>query len=120
METTTAAAEFIATVTRYFHISSRTRCYRKGLDVKAEIVEAVHWAATAPGCYTEDTERGLRAAFAPICGYRKHILGCRVSGVTISKIRDMSPLQFTQMLADMIDKGVSNAFEAEVYFQAMR
>ena len=119
METTTAASEFTATVTRYFHISSRTRSYRKGLDVKAEIVDAVQLAATVPGYYSEQTQAGLRAAFAPICGYRKHILGCRINGVTISKIREMSPWEFTQMLADMIDKGVSNAFEAELYFQAM-
>jgi hypothetical protein len=119
METMTAAVEFRTTVARYFHINSRTRHYRKGLDVKAEIVEAVQLAATVPGYYSEATQQGLRVAFAAICGYRKHILGCRISGVTISKINDMTPWQFTLMLADMIDKGVSNAFEAELYFQAM-
>jgi hypothetical protein len=120
METTTAAAEFTATVARYFHINSRTRRYRKGLDIKAEIVEAVQLAATVPGYYSEATQQGLRVAFAAICGYRKHILGSRIDGVTISKIRDMTPWQFTQMLGDMIDKGVTNVFEAELYFQAMR
>lgn len=119
METTTAAAEFTTTVARYFHINSRTRRYRKGFDLHAEIAEAVQWAATAPGCYTEATERGLRSAFAPVCGYRKHILGCRARDVTVAKVQAMTPWQLTQMLADMIDKGVSNTFEAELYFQAI-
>jgi hypothetical protein len=119
METTTAAAEFTATVARYFHINSRTRRFRKGLDIKAEIVESVQLAATVQGYYAEGTQAALRLAFAPVCGYRKHIIGCRINGVTVSKIRDMTPWEFTQMLADMIDKGVSNAFEAELYFQAM-
>jgi len=119
METTTAAAEFAATVTRYLHINSRTRLFRRGFDVKAEIVESVLVAATIPGYYVEHTQKALAPAFAAVCGYRKHILGCRINGETVSRIREMSPWQFTQMLADMIDKGVSNAYEAERYFQAM-
>jgi len=74
METTTAAAEFTTTVARYFHMNSRTRRYRKGLDVKAEIVESVQLAATVPGYYTEGTQAALSLAFAPVCGYCKHIL----------------------------------------------
>jgi hypothetical protein len=119
METTTAAAEFTATIARYFHINSRTRRYRKGADMKVEIVEAVQLAATVPGYYSEDTQRALGSAFAAVCGYRKHILGCRINGVTIFKIQEMTPWQFAQMLGDMIDKGVTNVFEAELYFQAM-
>jgi hypothetical protein len=119
METTTAAAEFTATVARYFHINGRTRRFRKGVDLHAEIAQAVELAATLPGYYSESTEAALRGAFAAVCGYQKHILGYRVAGETIAKVQGMTPYRFAQMLSDMIDQGVTNAYEAEQFFKAM-
>jgi hypothetical protein len=117
--TTTASREFAATATRYFSMNSRTRRYRKGADLHAEIAEAVFLAATMPGYYTEATQRALATAYAAVTGYQKHILGYRARPETCRKVAEMSPAQFVGMLADMIDSGVSNMGDAERYFQAM-
>lgn len=118
METQTAT-DFTATVTRYFRVGPRTRRYRNGLDLHAEIVEAVRMAATLPGYYTEGTEQGLRQAFAAVCGYEKHIAGHRIDGRIIAKVNALSPYRFAQMLAAMVDDGVSSAYEAERFFKAL-
>lgn len=117
---TTAGTEFAATAARYFRFSAQTRRFRKGTDLHAEIAEAVHMAATLPGYFSENTQQALRAAFAAVCGYEKHILGYRARPETCAKVAAMSPRQFCQMLADMVDNGVSNQGEAERYFQELR
>jgi hypothetical protein len=117
MDTTTAGTEFATTTARYFHIGPQTRRYRKGADLHADVTEAVHMAATFPGYYSESTQQALRAAFAAVCGYEKHILGYRARPATCARVAAMTPRQFIAMLADMIDKGISNNGQAETYFQ---
>jgi hypothetical protein len=118
--TTTAqitGANFASTAARYFRIGAQSRRYRKGVDLHAEITEAVRMAALFPGYYNEDTQQALRVAFAAVCGYEKHILGYRARPATCAKVAAMSPRQFLAMLADMIDQGISNNGQAETYFQ---
>ena len=118
--TTTQLTETVTeTVTRYFHIGPRTRRFRNGADMHAEIVEAVLTAAQYPGAYAERTEAGLRQAFAAACGYQKHIKGYRVDGTVIAKVNAMTAYQFAKMLDAMIAAGVSNTFEAEAFFKAL-
>jgi hypothetical protein len=118
-QTTATGTEFAATIARYFSMNGRSRRFRAGRDMHAEIAEAVHMAAEVRGYYTEATQEALRVAYAAVCGYEKHILGYRARPETCAKVAAMSPLQFAKMLGQMVDAGVSNQGEAERFFQAM-
>lgn len=116
---TTAGTEFAATMLKNHGIGPRTRRIRDGLNMVTEIVESVERAAYLEGYYGEEKARIFRAAFAPVCGYQKHILGYRAAPHVIAKIQAMSPRQFVMMLADMIDAGVGHMGDAERYFQGL-
>jgi hypothetical protein len=117
---------FTAAVLRYFHIGPRTARYRRAKghrnvqDLHAEIVEAVTYAVTAPGYFTENTQAALRIGWAAVNAYEKHIGGYRATPEVVSKINQMSAFQFVKLLGQMIDAGVSNNGEGERFFQTMR
>lgn len=117
-ETQTAGTEFAEAIRSYFRIGTRTRRYRDGRDMHAEIVEAIEYAQL-PGYYSEGTERALRLAGGALRSYQKHVQGYRLDGDLIARINRMSSYQFTGLLADMIDAGVTNVGEGERYFQGM-
>lgn len=118
-QTITAGTEFAEAVRRYFHIGARTRRYRAGRDMHAAIIEAIE-CAQLPGYYTENTERTLRSASGAVRSYQKHILGFRMDGDLIARINGMTAYQFVNLLAEMVDAGITNVGEGERYFQAMR
>jgi hypothetical protein len=60
--TQTAGQALTAELRRYFHIGPRTRAYRNGLDVKAQMLEAITNALYYPGYYGERTQEILRTA----------------------------------------------------------
>ncbi len=119
-KTSTAGTEFAATILRNFSIGTRTRRYRNGIDLHADIAESITFAAHLPGYHSENTERAYRAAFAAVCGYQKHVLGYRARPETCRKVAEMSPRRFVLMLADMVDAGVACQGDAERYFAGMR
>jgi hypothetical protein len=113
MNTTTA------TLRKYFHISPRTRRFRGNDDLFARMLESVELAATQPGYFNETTEQALHPAFGAVLAYRKHVDGYRIDGMTISRIKSLSPWQFAALIGQMVDAGVTNTGEGERFFRAM-
>lgn len=108
----TTGQTFAATIRRIHTIGPRTRSSRVSQPMIAESVQD----AVAYGGYLPATNDALRPGFAAVLGYNKHILGMRVSPIKCMEVKQMTPWQFTAMLGDMIDSGVTNVYEAELYF----
>lgn len=117
--TKTAGQELAEELRRYFKVGTRTRRYRKGNDLHEEMLDAIKTVAHYPGCYTERTERPLRAAFGAFLAYDKHVGGYRIDGTLRRRITEMSPYQFAALLGRMVDAGVTNTGEGERFFADM-
>lgn len=116
----TAGTEFAKMVRKNFRMSAQTRTYRGGMNLKNEILEAIANANNYPGYYSETKTELFRPAFPVMLAYAKHVQGGRVNPMVAYQIEMMSPWQFAGLLGEMIDAGVTNAFEGEVFFQNMR
>ena len=114
-----AGTEFASMARKHFHLSPRTRQYREGLNMKREILEAIANATQYPGYYSEAKTETFRAAWPAYLSYTKHVDGYRIAGEKAYAIEKMTPWQFAGFLGQMIDAGVSNTFEGEVFFQKM-
>ncbi|GGM27587.1 hypothetical protein GCM10011608_10510 [Micromonospora sonchi] len=117
--TKTAGQELANTLRRYFKVGTRTRRYRNGSDLHEQMLEALQLASQYPGYYSERTEKPLRAGFGVWLAYTKHVGGYRINGVLRRRITEMSPYQFAAFLGRMVDAGVTNAGQGEVFFQRM-
>jgi hypothetical protein len=120
----TQGQELTATLRRYFSLGTRTRRFRTDKygcrqDLHAEMIEALTRAATMPGYFSERTENALRAGFGVAQSYDKHVGGYRVSGVLRFRITSMSAWQFSAMLGEMVDAGVTNCGAGERFFSQM-
>lgn len=123
--TATAGQQFTAAIRTYFHIGPRTRWYRRTnwqprQDLRAEIVEAVMTAATQSGYYTPEQDAAFRLAFTVVCGWNKHVEGYRLPGEFIATLRALTPWQWTAWLGRLIDDGISNVFEMELWLSKHR
>jgi hypothetical protein len=83
------------------------------------MIEAIHFAATRPGYYTDRTHDALHPAYGAALAYTKHVTGYRISGTLAYHINSLSPWHFAALLGDMVDAGVTNTGEGERFFQAM-
>lgn len=114
---------FTAAALRYFHIGPRTRRYRKDehgrRDMHRAVADAIRFAVTEPGYFSENTQTAFRIGWSAINGYEKHILGYRARPEVVAHVNGLSAYGFVKLLADMIDAGVSNNGEAERFFQGM-
>jgi hypothetical protein len=115
----TAGQALTATLRRYFSVGTRTRRYRKGADLHAEMTEAIMFAAQLPGYHTEQTQAALAAGFGAALAYDKHVRGYRVRGELSAKINAMTPWQFAALLGEMADAKVTNTGEGERFFAGM-
>lgn len=115
----TAGQALTATLRRYFSLGTRTRRYRKGTDLHAEMIEAIELAAQYPGYYVERTQDALSAGFGTALAYGKHVCGYRISGTLAQRINDMSPWQFAGLLGQMVDAGVETTGAGERFFSEM-
>lgn len=115
----TAGQELTAALRRYFSLGTRTRRYRKGTDLHAEMAEAIMYAAQYPGYYTERTQKALAEGFGAALAYEKHVLGYRISGTLAQRISGMSAWQFAALLGQMVDAGVKNTGAGERFFSEM-
>lgn len=115
-----AGTEFAKMVRKNFGISARTRTYRGGMNMKNEILEAIANANNYPGYYSEAKTELFRPAFPVMLAYAKHVQGGRVDPMVAYQIEMMSPWQFAGLLGEMIDAGITNNFEGEIFFQNMR
>lgn len=101
-------------------IGARTRRFRKGVDLHAEILDCIRNATYYPGYYTGERAELFQAAFGAQVSYGKHIAGYRADATVVSHINALSPWQFCTLLGDMIDAEVSNVGEGERFFADLR
>ncbi|MFD8545687.1 hypothetical protein [Streptomyces sp. NPDC059649] len=116
----TKGQNFAREMRSFLRIGARTRRIRQGRDLQAQILECITNAAWSTGYYNADREQTFRAAFGAWMAYDKHIAGYRVDGILIAHIKAMTPYQFCALIGDMIDAGVTNAGEGEIFFSRLR
>lgn len=109
-----AGQTFTKTIRKNMSIGPRTKRFRNGENMHIEIVRRVRDAA----CYPSGTatDEAIRVGYTAVNAYMKHIEGYRLDPVLCSNIRNMSPWAFTAFLGELVDSGVSNMAEAEIYF----
>jgi len=112
--------EFAEMVRKNLKMNGRTRNNRGGHNLKRDIIEAIANAVFYPGYYNEERTALYRAAYPVYCSYTKHVMGSRVAPMVAYEIEMMTPYQFAGFLGEMIDAGVTTAFEGEIFFQNMR
>jgi len=115
-----AGTEFAKMVRKNFGISARTRTYRGGMNMKNEILEAIATSNNYPGYYSEEKSAVFRTAYPIMNAILKHVKGGRIDPMVAYEIEKMSPWQYAGFLGEMIDAGITNNGEAEIFFQKMR
>lgn len=115
----TKGQNFAREMRSYLHIGARTRRYRQGRDLHAQILECITNAAWEPGYYSADRQETFHAGFGAWLAYDKHIAGYRANGTVISHIKALSPHQFVALIADMIDAEIANVGQGEQFFADM-
>jgi hypothetical protein len=115
----TAGQNLTAALRRYFSVGPRTRRYRKGTDLHAEMIEGICLAAQYPGYYAEGTQAALHAGFGTALAYDKHVRGYRISGTLAQRINEMTAYQFAALLGQMVDAGVETTGAGERFFSEM-
>lgn len=112
--------EFAQMVRKNLHMNTRTRNYRDGRSMKDRILEDIATSNNFPGYYNEERSALYRAAYPVFNAYMKHVKGFRIDGMVAYQIEKMSPWQFAGFLGEMIDAGITNSFEGEIFFQNMK
>jgi len=119
----TAGQELTTALRRYFSLGTRTRRYRTDeygrRDMHAAMIQAITEAATMPGCFVERTENALRPGFGTALSYEKHVQGYRISGTLAAEINSMSAWNFSALLGQMVDAGVTTTGAGERFFADM-
>ena len=116
----TKGQQFAKDMRKNLGIATRTRRFRKGLDLHAEILECIQHAVFDAGWYLQQREELFRAAFGAWQSYNKHIAGYRADSNVITHINSLSPYQFCNLLGRMVDAGITNVGEGERFFQQLR
>jgi hypothetical protein len=104
---------------RYFSLGTRTRRYRNGRDLHAEMAEAIDLAAQYDGYYVERTQKALEGGVGAARSYAKHVGGYRISGTLALRINSMTAWQFAGLLGEMVDAGVTTTGAGERFFSEM-
>ena len=116
----TKGQELAATLRKSFHINTRSRIRRDGMDLRTEMLDAIRNAVYYPGYYSAEKTAVYSAATGALLSYDKHVAGYRIDGQLRYRITSMSPWQFAGFLGEMVDAGVTNVGEGERFFQQMR
>lgn len=114
--TKTAGQQLAATLRRIKNVGPRTRSYRDGIDVKAEMIESIRNEWMYPGYYQGATADALRTGFPALLSWDKHVEGYRIDGELRYQITLLTPYQFAGFLGQMIDAGVANVGDGERFF----
>lgn len=115
----TEGQRFAKEMRRYFGIGTCTRRRRKGLDLHAEVVEAILNAVRYDGFYSPVQQEAWRVASGAAASYQKHILGHRVRPNVRLHVDGLTAYQFCALLGRMVDAGVTNVGQGEDFFQQM-
>lgn len=116
----TKGQELAATLRKSFRINTRSRIRRDGMDLRAEMLDAIRNASYYPGYYGPEMTATYRTAIGAVQSYDKHVDGYRIDGQLRYRITSMSPWEFAGLLGHMVDAGVTNVGEGERFFQQMR
>jgi hypothetical protein len=126
-ETKTNGQQLADALRKVMHIGPRTRQIRKGPfggstkeNVITEVLEAVINSNNYPGYYSEPTSKALAFGWSAVTSWNKHVEGYRIDGTQRAYLTSLSPWQFTALLGEMVDAGVSNNYEGERWFAARR
>ncbi|MGZ0231095.1 hypothetical protein [Streptomyces sp. CPS1] len=101
-------------------IGARTRRFRKGVDLHAEILDCIRNATYYPGYYAGERAELFQAAFGAQVSYTKHIAGYRADAAVVAHVNALSPWQFCTLLGEMVDAEISNVGEGERFFAQLR
>ncbi|MGW3427980.1 hypothetical protein ACWDHW_08485 [Streptomyces melanosporofaciens] len=112
--------QFAKDMRKNLGIGTRTRRFRLGRDLHAEILECIQHATFDAGWYSEQRENLFREGFGAWQSYEKHIAGYRVDSKVITYINGLSPYQFCNLLGRMVDAGITNVGEGERFFNQLR
>jgi hypothetical protein len=115
----TQGHELAASLRKCFQIGTRTRRYRNGVDLHADMIEALRNATVYPGYYQGARHDLFTAAWGVVAAYKKHVDGFRIDGVLRMKIVGLTPYQFAALLGDMLDAGVKTTGDGEQFFSEM-
>lgn len=119
-QTMTQGRKLADNLRKNFGVGPRSRRYRNGVDLHADMIEALQNATFYPGYYSGERNEIFTAAYGVYLSYIKHVDGYRIDGALRYRISQMSPHAFAGLLGDMLDAGVSNVGEGERYFSSMR
>jgi len=116
----TKGQELTATLRKSFRISTRSRITGDGLDLRVEMLDAIRNAVYYPGYYGAEKTAIYSEAIGAVQSYEKHVDGYRIDGVVRYQIESMSPWQFAGFIGEMVDAGVTNCGQGELFFNGKR
>jgi hypothetical protein len=115
----TSGQQLAQTLRKGFGINSRSRDRRDGGSIKRDMIEAIENAVALPG-YCGPAKTAIYAtASAVVRSHRKHVDGYRIDGQLRYHITSMTPWEFAGLLGEMVDAGITNVGEGEVFYAAM-
>lgn len=109
--------DFADMVRKAKRMNGRTRDHRDGESLKAVMIEDIFNSNRYPGYFTPERSALYSAAIGVAIAYDKHVNGYRIDGVLRFHIDSMSPWRFAGFLGEMIDAGITNCGEGEIFFQ---
>lgn len=115
----TKGQQFAKEMRKNLSIGTRTRRFRKGIDLHADVLECIQHAVFDAGWYRPEREELFRLAFGPWQSHSKHIAGYRANSTVISHINALSPWQFCTLLGEMVDAEITNVGQGERFFADM-
>lgn len=118
----TDGQRFAEAMRTYLHIGPRTRRYRNGGDLHREIANLTFeliFEGTEAG-HREDLIAAAQPAFAAIRSYDQHITTGRIGGLVNLYVSRLSPWQLLNLLAEMVDGGVTHTGGGERWLQDFR
>lgn len=116
----TDGQRFAQAMRAHMHINTRTRRYRD-FDLHHEISRVIV-ELTCHGTdygYPDALIAAVRPAFAAALSYDQHIASRRVGGRIGQYVDDLTPSQFLDLLAEMVDAGIIHTGGGERWFQAL-
>lgn len=115
----TQGRELANSLRKCFQVGTRTRRYRAGNDLHADMIEALRNATVYPGYYQGARHDLFAAAWGVYNAYLKHVEGYRIDGVLRMRITSLTPYAFAALLGDMLDAGVQTTGDGERFFANM-
>jgi hypothetical protein len=120
----TAGQNLTDTLRKMMHIGPRTRQFRKHpliagkQNVNREVIEIITNSNNYPGYYPVATSDILNAGRYAVSSWDKHVDGYRINATQRAYLTSLSPWDFTALLGEMTDAGITNTGEGERWFAA--